>query len=134
MTTFRYEKGYTKKVLKRTTEQGELDDVTVLSAERWAIEKMALVDGALTTESVGVAYAWREWRVGSDGEGDEGDGDGDGGGGGGEEISVEEAVEKQGNVVRELKEGGLHMRYHFIDRCHQASRHFQAIIQPHVLM
>ena len=34
----------------------------------------------------------------------------------------------------ELKEGGLHMRYHFMDRCRQAARHFHTTIQPHVLM
>ena len=34
----------------------------------------------------------------------------------------------------ELKEGGFHMGYHLIDRCHQASRHFQATKQSHVLM
>ena len=57
---------------------------------------------------------------------------GGGGNEGGTRVMTANARAKE--EEGELKEGGLHMRYHFIDRCHQVSRHFQAIIQSHALM
>lgn len=35
--------------------------VTMQKADRWAIERMAVADGALSTESVGVGYAFATW-------------------------------------------------------------------------
>ena len=40
------------------------DDITILNAHRWTLEKSALLDGKFVTTSLGVAYAWNEWQVG----------------------------------------------------------------------
>ena len=59
----KYESGYKKKMLKK--EEGE--DITIIQAHRWAIEKSTLTpEGKFETTSMGVAYAWSEWMVGED--------------------------------------------------------------------
>jgi len=34
-----------------------------MSGPRWAIEKMSIVDGALSLQSIGTTYAWSEWEL-----------------------------------------------------------------------
>ena len=44
----KYEKGYSKKVLRRGEDE---DDVTIVDAERWAIEKMVSEHGGTSTDT-----------------------------------------------------------------------------------
>jgi hypothetical protein len=57
----KFERGYQKKMLKR-----EAGDVTILDASRWDLEQSQIVNGKFVTQSLGVAYAWTEWMVGSE--------------------------------------------------------------------
>lgn len=65
----KYESGYSKKLriahgLQRL-EKNDTDatTVTMLDADRWLLEKMAIVDGKIATQSLGVAYAWDTWEL-----------------------------------------------------------------------
>lgn len=95
----KYEGGYKKKIM-RAVDSGSSDDVTILDAHRWAIESSALIDGKYTTETIGVAYAWKEWLIGEDTLCNAG----------GRRKSivrpddVEHAVQAQAAAIRELKE------------------------------
>ena len=97
----RYEGGYQKKILRGDGDED--DDITILNAQRWALEKSALIDGKFVTETIGVAYAWNEWSIGEDTLRQPG----------GVTKSlikpedVEGAIEKQGDLIRGLKETGL---------------------------
>jgi hypothetical protein len=55
----KFEKGYSKKMLKQDS-----GDITILDANRWDLERSQLVDGKFVTQSFGVAYSWSEWMVG----------------------------------------------------------------------
>jgi hypothetical protein len=57
----KFERGYKKKMLKRKS-----GDVTMLDAYRWDLEQSQIVDGKFVTQSLGVAYSWSEWMVGSE--------------------------------------------------------------------
>jgi hypothetical protein len=57
----KFERGYQKNMLKR-----EAGDVTILDASRWDLEQSTIVNGKFVTQSLGVAYAWTEWMVGSE--------------------------------------------------------------------
>ena len=75
-----YESGYQKKIIKggtpsvstSTPAETETDlvdintSIRIENAQRWKIEKNALVDGKFVTESLGVAYAWNSWWEGDD--------------------------------------------------------------------
>jgi hypothetical protein len=95
----KYEGGYKKKIM-RAADSRISDDVTILDAHRWAIEKSALIDGKYMTETIGVAYAWKEWVIGEDTLCKPG----------GKRKSivrpndVEHAVQSQAAAIRELKE------------------------------
>ena len=52
----KYEGGYSKKLRPRS------GPVTI-HAKRWLLERMAVVDGALTMRTIGVAYAWEQWSL-----------------------------------------------------------------------
>lgn len=106
----KYEGGYKKKILRKSPasagDEGEGesagvgDDVTILHAQRWAIEKSLLIRGKFVTETIGVAYAWAEWTVGEDVLCSPG-------GKRGPNVrpdDLEEAVAAQADVVRELKQ------------------------------
>ena len=59
-----YESGYQKKMVRKNKGADGEDvghDIGVVDAERWKLEKSALVDGAFVTQPLGVAYAWKEW-------------------------------------------------------------------------
>lgn len=58
----RYESGYNKKILRGDND----DDLTIVDAHRWALEKSALVDGKFVSTTIGVCYAWSEWGKGED--------------------------------------------------------------------
>jgi hypothetical protein len=61
----KYEGGYKKKIM-RAVDDGSAEDITILDAHRWSIEKSALIDGKFMTESIGIAYAWKDWVIGED--------------------------------------------------------------------
>lgn len=95
-----YESGYKKKVI-RGGEDGA--DIELENAQRWVLEKSALIDGKFATETLGIAYAWNSWIEGGDtlcrsGGIREGKIDIDG---------IEEKIKAQGVLIREMKEGGL---------------------------
>ena len=116
----KYESGYAKKVQLRaavaaaaeaaaadeavSAEGGSAGSFTVRGAERWALEKMTVVDGKLANEPVGLAYAWDCWEL-SDGTTCEP--------GGkrkaptGEPADAQAAVDAQAEAVRALKASGL---------------------------
>ena len=52
-----------KKVFRGEAKDGS-DDITILDAHRWTLEKSALIDGKFVTTTLGIAYAWEEWQVG----------------------------------------------------------------------
>ncbi|CAB9519953.1 expressed unknown protein [Seminavis robusta] len=58
----KYQKGYEKKIVRKS--DNHPNDITILNAHRWALEKSALVDGKFVATTLGVAYAWEEWLVG----------------------------------------------------------------------
>lgn len=58
----KYESGYEKK-LSASGDDGSSYKVQLLAAERWLLEKMAVVDGKLSTEPIGLAYSWDEWQL-----------------------------------------------------------------------
>uniref|UniRef100_A0A7S4JB68 Uncharacterized protein n=1 Tax=Odontella aurita TaxID=265563 RepID=A0A7S4JB68_9STRA len=63
----KYEGGYKKKILRGgDSSEGEGNDVTVLHAQRWTIEKSVIIGGKFVTETTGVAYSWSEWALGED--------------------------------------------------------------------
>ena len=55
----KYDSGYDKKL---ATAAGDAK-FTVRDAERWALEKMAVVDGKLANEPIGLAIAWERWEL-----------------------------------------------------------------------
>ena len=55
--TGKYERSYNKR----------LGRITLSDAQRWTLEKMAVVDGKLASSPIGVAYAFAEWTEASDG-------------------------------------------------------------------
>jgi len=67
----KYESGYSKKLtiaadglqLDKSGADENATTVKMLEAERWLLEKMAVVDGKLATQSLGVAYAWDTWQL-----------------------------------------------------------------------
>ena len=107
----KFDSGYSKKIALKS-EGGAADDaeaaakkITVLDADRYALEKMAVVDGKIATERIGIVYAWEAWEL-EDGTTCKP--------GGVREApaidpaEVEAAVEAQGAKIRALKgEGGL---------------------------
>ena len=100
----KYESGYGKKLPMAAGAAGG-DAFTLRGAERWALEKMAVVDGKLASERIGLAYAWRAWELA----------DGTECAPGGvrtapqmDPAEVQAAVDAQGALVRKLKdEDGL---------------------------
>ena len=104
----KYESGYSKKIVQvGGPADGEPSSVTLRDVERWQLEKMAVVDGKLATEAIGLAYAWEAWE----------EADGTTCKPGGERIApsmdpadVQAAVDAQGAKIRQLKDpegGGL---------------------------
>jgi len=65
-----YESGYTKKVWKSNPDaegtDGPNGDITLRNACRWILERPAVIDGKLTVERLGVAYAWSRWTEGDE--------------------------------------------------------------------
>ena len=55
----KYDSGYDKKL---ATAAGDAK-FTVRDAERWALEKMAVIDGKLANEPIGLAIAWERWEL-----------------------------------------------------------------------
>lgn len=98
-----YASGYSKKVLKKGDgqQEGGGHDIVMMDAERWKLEKSALVDGAFVTAQLGVVYAWKEWVMDDTTVCTPG-------GVQREVINVEDlqgAVDQQAGVIRDLKEG-----------------------------
>eukprot|EP00554_Chaetoceros_debilis_P005172 CAMPEP_0194085500 /NCGR_PEP_ID=MMETSP0149-20130528/17647_1 /TAXON_ID=122233 /ORGANISM="Chaetoceros debilis, Strain MM31A-1" /LENGTH=332 /DNA_ID=CAMNT_0038768393 /DNA_START=95 /DNA_END=1093 /DNA_ORIENTATION=- len=95
-----YESGYKKKMVKANADDAASVDITIESAQRWKLEKSALINGKFVTETLGVAYAWNSWVEGEDTlcrpgkvrevNIDTGD--------------IEDKIKAQGEVIRELKE------------------------------
>ena len=97
-----YESGYQKKIQRKDKlrEDGAGHDIGILDAERWKLEKSALVDGAFVTVQLGVAYAWKEWvlddtTVCAPGGKRRETGNMD---------DLQEAVDQQAGLIRDLKE------------------------------
>jgi hypothetical protein len=93
-----YEGGYKKKMIKGS-EDGQ-PDITIENAQRWRLEKSALIDGKFVTETLGVAYAWSNWLEGEDTLCSPG---------GIREVNIdvgelEEKIKAQAALIRELKE------------------------------
>jgi len=85
-----YESGYKKKMVKGGE---DAVDITIENAQRWILEKSAIIDGKFATETLGVAYTWSSWVEGDDTLSTPGS------------ISdFEEQIKVQGAVIRELKE------------------------------
>ena len=61
----KYESGYEKKLARRAGAPllEEEPSVVLRDVSRWTLEKMAVVDGKLGTELVGVAYCWESWQL-----------------------------------------------------------------------
>ena len=95
-------------------------ELTADATTRWTLDRMELVDGALATERVGVAYAFAEWFDPSGAPDDGGAADGGEGGGAGvfrapggatrarvaplTAAGMAESVAAQAAEVRRLKE------------------------------
>ena len=97
----KYESSYTKKLDAASVGGGETARVAILDGERWVLEKMAVVDGKLATEPIGVAYAWEAWEL------DDGTVCKPGGvreAATVDPAEVQAAIEAQGALVRKLKE------------------------------
>lgn len=111
-----YESGYQKKIIKgktalvststdadTETDLAEINaSIRIENAQRWKLEKSALVDGKFVTETLGVAYAWDSWWEGDDTLCRPG---------GVREVDVKlnisemkEKIKAQGEIIRELKE------------------------------
>jgi len=72
----KYDSGYEKKVQQlpsaaapqaSATGEGEQEaatvtKVTIRDAERWALDKVAIVEGKLASTALGTAYAWGQWE------------------------------------------------------------------------
>ena len=106
----KYEGGYSKKVPLPGAKGGDggeepTGSIIIRDAQRFALEKMAIVEGKLASERIGVVYAWEEWELA----------DGTTCKPGGvreaptiDPAEVQAAVDAQGAKIRELKgEGGL---------------------------
>jgi len=92
-----YESGYKKKMIKGGE---DVVDISIENAQRWKLEKSALIDGKFVTETLGVAYTWNSWVEGDDTLCSPG---------GVRELNIyisdiEEKIKVQGGVIRELKE------------------------------
>lgn len=59
----KFESGYSKSVERG----GDLGKIELTDVERWALEKPAIVDGKLSSQTVGVAYKFESWVECSDG-------------------------------------------------------------------
>ena len=57
----KYEGRYNKCIIRSEVEE---EKVTILNAQRWVLERSALIDGKFVTETMGVAYAWTSWQLG----------------------------------------------------------------------
>lgn len=92
-----FESGYKKKVVKGG-DNGV--DISLENAQRWIVERSALIDGKFATEALGIAYAWNSWveeddtvcRPGGVREAKIDSG------------NLEEKIKAQGALIRELKE------------------------------
>jgi hypothetical protein len=91
---------YTKKIIKGDDKD---DDITIVEAQRWAIERSSFLGGKFVSTTMGIAYTWNEWLIGdsvvaSPGgvrrEHSEVD-----------PSSLQEQIEAQGAAIRELKQG-----------------------------
>ena len=99
-----YESGYQKKIIKGGPASTETDliDIRIENAQRWKLDKNALVDGKFVTETLGVVYVWDSWWEGGDTLCKPG---------GVRDVDVnlnisdmEDKVKAQGEIIRELKE------------------------------
>lgn len=63
----KYESGYSKKLPLRAAADGadgaDAGSFQLVDADRWSLEKMAVVDGKLTAEPIGLCYAFFEWQL-----------------------------------------------------------------------
>jgi len=60
----KYESGYTKIVFRNDDDDDNENNIRILNAQRWTLEKSSLIDGQFVTTALGTAYAWKEWQVG----------------------------------------------------------------------
>lgn len=92
----KFDSDYGKKLKLKT------GDSFTITGTRWCIEKMAVVEGKLAMQKLGVGYMWEEWTL------DDGYTCAPGGIRRAPEMSeaeLEAAITAQGQAVRQLKEG-----------------------------
>jgi hypothetical protein len=63
----KFDSGYSKKVMKSKPESPleEVKSTTIVDAKRWGLERLALKEGALEVEHIGVAYVYESWTTAS---------------------------------------------------------------------
>ena len=97
----KYDSGYEKKLQAIASSEDGGGSFTIRECQRWALEKMAIVDGKLASEPIGLCYAWERWELE----------DGTSCKPGGERVApsidpaeVQAAVDAQAVAIRALKE------------------------------
>lgn len=63
----KYESGYTKRLACPGAASDEPRVIRLEDAQRWVLEKAAIVDGKLVSQPIGFAYAFEEWVEEADG-------------------------------------------------------------------
>jgi hypothetical protein len=59
-----FQKEYSKKIIKGVKDNKDDQDITIVDAQRWAIERSSFLGGKFVSTTMGVAYVWNEWRLG----------------------------------------------------------------------
>jgi hypothetical protein len=100
---------YTKKMVKGDKDDDNNNDITIVEAQRWVVERSSFLGGKFVSTTMGVAYAWNEWMIGDSVVASPG-------GVRREPVvvmdtssisssSLQEQIDTQGAAIRELKQG-----------------------------
>mmetsp|Transcript_11622 Transcript_11622/g.20607 ORF Transcript_11622/g.20607 Transcript_11622/m.20607 type:complete len:323 (-) Transcript_11622:373-1341(-) len=105
MTDKLFQKNYTKKMVKGDKEKDDDNDITIMEAQRWVIERSSFLGGKFVSTTVGVAYAWNEWMIGDLVVASPGGVRREQLVGVDSSSSLQDRIDAQGAAIRELKQG-----------------------------
>lgn len=100
----KFQTKYAKKIIKGDKDKDDDNDIKIIEAQRWVIERSSFLGGKFVSTTMGVAYAWNEWMIGDSVVASPG-------GVRREPVVVEtssslqEQIDAQGAAIRELKQG-----------------------------
>eukprot|EP00571_Detonula_confervacea_P009824 CAMPEP_0172300002 /NCGR_PEP_ID=MMETSP1058-20130122/2179_1 /TAXON_ID=83371 /ORGANISM="Detonula confervacea, Strain CCMP 353" /LENGTH=335 /DNA_ID=CAMNT_0013009649 /DNA_START=24 /DNA_END=1031 /DNA_ORIENTATION=- len=105
MTNKLFQNKYTKKMVKCDKENDDDNDITIVDAQRWVIERSSFLGGKFVSTTVGVAYAWNDWMIGDSVVASPGGVRREQPVGMDASSSLQDRIDSQGAAIRELKQG-----------------------------